>query len=168
MAYQMSSPLWPSKGENFFRNFVINPLKQQGPHCVSTVLAMLVNTSPEKFQESINTQDPVSWSNALKKHGLKLAYCPNDIRKLRFYADELLQLNDLFTLSYYTVKNSVEILHDPDASGWICGSHIVILHKGQIIDPASGKRYIMSDHKCLNFHTKRIFRVVPSDFQRGL
>ncbi|CAF5168391.1 unnamed protein product, partial [Rotaria magnacalcarata] len=35
---------------------------------------------PEDFQGNLNTQDPVSWSAALKPYGMKLAYCPHDAR----------------------------------------------------------------------------------------
>ena len=167
MPYHKSCPLWPDRAEHFFRDRVFHERRQSGPHCVSTVLAMLTGAEPETFQNRINTQDPVSWSRALRGFGLKLAYCPADVRKLRFYLPELLALDDLFTLSYYTPAQAAQILADPNDSGWICGSHIVILHRSEILDPATGQRLRAGTHQCAEFHSKRIFRVVPVGHERG-
>ena len=58
----------------FFRTIPIRHRRQMGPTCVSNVLAMLSNQLPEMFQKpqcELNTQCPVSWSDELKKHGMK-------------------------------------------------------------------------------------------------
>ena len=167
MPCQFNAALW-NADEDFFSSKEIKPIKQAGPHCVSTVLSMLTNQKPEYFQSSINTQDPVSWSIALNPFGIKLAYCPSDCRKIKFYADELVKINDLFLLSYYTSKNNNEILADPNDQGWVCPSHIVILHKSKIIDPAQGNETNIYEHKSLEKHAKRIFRVVPNNHPRGI
>ncbi len=167
MPYNKASAIWPNDDDCFFRDREIRRLRQSGPHCVSTVLAMLTDQVPEVFQGTVNTQDPVSWSAALRDFGLKLAYCPTDVRKLRYYLPDLLKLDDLFTLSYYSPTDST-ILADPNSNGWICGSHIVILHRSNIIDPATGSCVNIGDHDCVNHFTKRIFRVVPADHERGL
>lgn len=168
MPYNESCSLWPNHDEHFFREHSIQPLLQEGPHCVSTVLAMLTGEkSAEAFQGHVNTQDPASWSSALRPYGLKLAYCPTDVRKLSFYLPELLALDDLFTLSYYSPTNA-RILQDPDENGWVCGSHIVILHRSGIFDPANGKQLDATSHHCGDHYTKRIFRLVPTDHVRGL
>lgn len=167
MPYNYASKLWPTDSDSFFRDRSIAPQQQIGPHCVSTVLAMLTAQTPETFQGRINTQDPVSWSVALSEFGLKLAYCPTDVRKLRFYLPELIRLDDLFTLSYYS-PNDATILKDPDHNGWVCGSHIVILHRDKIVDPATGQSVHALSHSCGDRYTKRIFRVVPLDCPRGL
>ncbi|CAF1225866.1 unnamed protein product [Rotaria sordida] len=146
----------------------VSPTRQTGPHCVSTVLAMLTGKKPEDFQGKMNTQDPCSWSRVLQPYGMKLAYCPMDVRKLKFYMDKLIAFDDLFTLSYYTTLDPKEILADPDNAGWITGSHIVILHRNQIIDPVLGRTTPALEHECNDYHTKRIFRVVPCDYVRGL
>ncbi|CAF1333805.1 unnamed protein product [Rotaria sordida] len=150
---------------NYFEN--THPTRQTGPHCVSTVLAMLTGKKPEDFQGKMNTQDPCSWSRVLQPYGMKLAYCPMDVRKLKFYMDKLIAFDDLFTLSYYTTLDPKEILADPDNAGWITGSHIVILHRNQIIDPVLGRTTPALEHECNDYHTKRIFRVVPCDYVRG-
>ena len=168
MPYDAISPLWPQSNEPFFRDRTFEPIRQSGPHCVSTVLAMLTGTSPETFQGKINTQDPVSWSEALRQWGMKLAYCPADVRKLKYYMKELVALDDLFTLSYYTTNDPSAILGKPDSRGWITGSHIVILHRSKILDPQSGRETEAFEHECNKYHTKRIFRVVPADHSRGL
>lgn len=161
MPYDTNSKLWPTRNDVFFRNRVFYPQQQHGPHCVSTALAILTGTEPSHFDGRINTQDPRSWSAQLTPWGMQLAYCPTDVRKLKFYLEELLDLDDLFTLSYYTSHSAEEILADPDPSGWVCGSHIVVLHRDKIIDPASGKVIYAWGHACMGFHTKRIFRVTP-------
>lgn len=165
--YNRHTTLW-NKGEQFYRDREIRPLLQNGPRCVSTTLAMLTGQKPQEFQGKMNTQDPSSWSEVLKPYGLKLAYCPTDVRKLKFYMDELIALDDLFTLSFYTTDDAKAILADPDASGWVTGSHILILHRDQILDPATGNRTPAKEHYCNDHHTKRIFRVVPSNHFRGL
>lgn len=167
MPFDSTSTLWPTADDAFFRNRVVTPIQQYGPHCVSTVLAMLTSQTPETFQGRVNTQDPVSWSAALAAYGMKLAYCPTDVRKLRHYLPELLRLDDLFTLSYYSPTDA-SLLNDPNTEGWVCSSHIVILHRSQILDPASGTPVNALEHSCSDHFTKRIFRVVPQDSPRGL
>jgi hypothetical protein len=125
--------LWPNREENFFRNRLIEPIMQSGLTCVSTALGSLTGKGPEDFSNmqrecKLNTENPVSWSEALKPFEMKLAYLPFDARKLRFYMDELISLDDLFLLSYYS-GISLEILRDPDENGWVCESHVVILHR---------------------------------------
>ncbi len=168
MPYDLTSNLWPTRDEQFFRSTTLEPVRQSGPHCVSTVLGMLTGQAPETFQGCINTQDPASWSEALAAFGMKLAYCPTDVRKIRFYVPELLALDDLFTLSYYTPPDSRSILADPGEDGWVCGSHIVVLHRDEVLDPASGRRHDLAAFAGAEMHAKRIFRVVPAGHRRGL
>ena len=161
------SQLWSGPSEPFFRERSFTPRRQSGPHCVSTVLAMLTCQEPEVIRPEINTQDPVSWSDYLRRHGMKLAFCPTDCRRLRYYLEDLLALDDLFTLSYYSPTEPEAICADPNASGWVCGSHIVLLHRDQILDPASGSSCAAKEHHGMEHFTKRIFRVVTSNHPRG-
>lgn len=128
---------------------------------------MLTGQTPESFQNKINTQDPISWSDSLKPYGLKLAYCPTDVRKLKYYIDELIKLNDIFLLCYYCA-DEYTIMSDPRPDGWLCSSHVVILLRDQIMDPKIGASKLAKNHNCLEYHTKRIFRVVPANYERGL
>ena len=166
MPYDKSSELWPDSNERFFSNRELHVIRQSGPHCVSTSLAILTGADPSEFQGIVNTQDPISWSDTIRDWGMQFAYCPTDARKLRFYIPELIELDDLFTLSYYTKED--KILQDPDDSGWVCGSHIVVMHRDRILDPATGMEMMASDHHCNKCHTKRIFRVVPKSYRRRL
>jgi len=168
MPYNTPSRLWPNDHDSFFRDRDFIPVAQRGPHCVSTVLGIMTGAAPETFQPRINTQDPVSWSEALTPYGMKLAYCPTDVRKLEFYLDELVEFDDLFAVSYFTPEYPSAILRDPDEDGWVCGSHIVVFHRGSVIDPALGRRFAASAFPGLARHTKRIFRVVPAAYRRGL
>ncbi|GBC94983.1 hypothetical protein HRbin16_00769 [bacterium HR16] len=168
VAYNRSCRLWMNSEERFYSDKEIRPIRQQGPRCVATTLAMLTGEEPERFYPPVvNTQDPVSWSEALRPFGMKLGYCPTDVRKLRFYMEELVGYDDLFLLCYYT-SSGEEILSDPDETGWVCGSHVVILHRDKIIDPASGKVFPAYEHPCNDSHTKRVFRVIPVWHPRGL
>jgi len=168
MAYDLNNQLWLNKSEHFFQDEYITPVLQDGPHCVSTSLAILTGAEPEDFQGVVNTQDPISWSQSLGLYGMKLAYCPTDARRLEFYMSELIELDDLFTLSYYTARDEYEILSDPGDRGWIGGSHVVVMHRDQIYDPARGNVSDALKHHANIYHTKRIFRVVPIDHQRGV
>jgi len=168
VVYNLNATLWRKHDDCFFRALDIRPIRQRGPACVSTTLAMLTGKLPEDFQGKMNTQDPSSWSEVLQPYGMKLAYCPSDVRKLKFYMNELIAMDDLFTLSYYSSVDPKDILGDPDSAGWITGSHIVILHRDKIIDPATGTATPALEHYCNEHHTKRIFRVVSSDHIRGL
>lgn len=168
MPYDANSYLWPRCDEAFFRDRTFYAQKQHGPHCVSTTLGILTGEPPEHFQGIINTQDPVSWSAQLMLYGMKLAYCPTDVRKLKHYMAELVGLDDLFTLSYYTDNSPSAILGEPNGKGWVTGSHVVVLHRNKILDPQDGSETDAFDHPCNERHTKRIFRVVPKDHPRGL
>jgi hypothetical protein len=163
-----SSPLWPTRTEIFFRDRQFEPQRQEGPTCVATVLGTLTGQEAGVFVGRVNTQDPRAWSAALAPSGLRLAYCPTDARKLEFYREELIDLDDLFTLSYYTPDDPAQIFQDPDQEGWVCGSHVVLLHRHRILDPASGLALPFEEHPCVGKHTKRIFRVVPAGDGRGL
>ena len=172
MAPDITWSLWDNPDEHFYREQFIEPFTQSGLTCVATALGSLMGKWPAHFlglqeEGKLNTEDPVSWSDALRPFGMKLAYVPLDARKLRFFMAALVAINDLFLLSYYSGL-SLDILRDPDADGWVCESHVVILHRDQIIDPAIGERRPAFDHWCNLFHTKRIFRVVPANHRRGL
>lgn len=168
MTYDAKTVLWSSTDDQYFKEKLLTPVKQKGPHCVATALAIATNTAPSIFQGAINTQDPVSWSESLRAYGMKLAYCPTDIRKLKFYLPELLAYDDLFALSYYTSSDPERLLGEPDHRGWLTGSHIVLLHRNLIIDPAKGTTIAATQHRCNHYHTKRIFRFVPSNHERGI
>ena len=168
MPYDLNSQLWPNVEEVFFRDRELRVVRQKGPHCVSTSLAILTGAPPEEFHGIVNTQDPTSWSDKIKGWGMQFAYCPTDARKLRFYMPELLEWNDLFTLSYYTTLDRNAILGDPNPKGWVCSSHIVVMHRDKILDPASGLVTPAREHHCNDYHTKRIFRLVPAGHHRSL
>ena len=165
--YDLNSRLWANTDEHFFRDQKYVVVKQKNLNCVVVVLATLSGASPDHFKGVINTQNPVSWSEALKSWGMKLAYCPCDIRKLRYYMEELIELDDLFLLSYYTPV-SKRILKDPNENGWIGHSHIVILHGANIYDSKFEQAVPAKKHICNKHYTKRIFRVVPIGHDRGL
>lgn len=167
MEFDRNSRLWPNSEDSFFTDNDFHVIQQIGNTCVSTSLAILTGGEPKRFQDCVNTQDPISWSDKIRESGMQFAYCPTDARKLGCYIEELITLDDLFTLSFYT-EGPDEILGDPRSDGWVCGSHIVVMHRDKILDPQSGTVSDADKHSCKNRHTKRVFRVVPSDYYRRL
>ena len=166
-----NAPLWdpPNADEPqgpFFPEMAIEHTKQIGPSCVATTLAMIARTTgaeveADDFKTITNSQSPHSWSNALKPYGMQLAYCNHDARRIEHYIDELVELNDLFFLCFYSVNPP----SDPDANGKLCTAHIVTMHNDTIYDTAkhsgSGGVVLANDYTRLERQTKRIFRVVP-------
>ncbi len=57
MPYDLTSNLWPTRDEQFFRSTTLTPVRQSGLHCVSTVLGMLTGQAPET--QVHQTQDPL-------------------------------------------------------------------------------------------------------------
>ena len=166
-----NAPLWdpPNADEPqgpFFPEMAIEHTKQIGPSCVATTLAMIARTTgadvgADDFKTITNSQSPHSWSNALKPYGMQLAYCNHDVRRIEHYIDELVELDDLFFLCFYSVNPP----SDPDANGKLCTAHIVTMHNDTIYDTAkqsgSGGVVLANDYTRLERQTKRIFRVVP-------
>ena len=167
MFYKKNNQLWPDKNEQYFSEKNITPICQKRAHCIPTLLAMLTDMQPKYFHKRVNKEDPLSWSKTLEPFDMKLAFCSFDIRKIKFYIDELIEINDLFLLSYYDPIGHI-ILYDPDQDGWICGSHVVILYQNTVFDPIYGTVTLLKDHECIEHHTKWIFRVIPKDHKRGL
>lgn len=161
----ISASLWPNMTDCFFRDRSLSPRQQEGLTCVATCLAILSGANPGDFDGKINTQDPVTWSDALSPFGMKLAYLPTDVRKLRFYIEELVGYDDLFTLGFYIPREPAALLQDPQGDGWLCGSHLVVLHRDRIVEETSVRAV---DYSGLECHTKRVFRVVPVGHRRGL
>ena len=172
-----SAPLWDVEESDepvgpFFRDLQLNHIVQSGPTCVPTTLAMVANATgadvgPGDFMSIINSQSPHTWSKALEPYGLQLAYCNQDLRRLDYYIDELIDYDDLFLVSFY----SIDPPSDPDVNGKLCTSHIVTLHRGQIYDTAKkGAAGVSSanQYSRLERPTKRIFRVVPRGHPRCL
>jgi len=165
-----NAPLWYGTNETFFEDLELEHVIQIGPSCVPTTLAMIAratgaDVSVSDMKKVINTQAPHTWSNALKPFGLQLAYCNNDVRSLSYFIDELVALNDLFLLSFY----SSEPPKNPDSNGKLCTAHIVTMHKDEIIDTAKSNGVFKAEqYSRLTNRTKRIFRVVPFGHERCL
>ena len=95
--FDPSTAFWSQpEAKPFFRDLSLTHHVQIGGSCVSTGLSLLTGEEPISIRSQLNTQDPVSWSRYLQRHGMKLAYCSTDLRRLRHYVDELLAHDDLF------------------------------------------------------------------------
>lgn len=156
----VSSPTPP-----YFHHLKLKHSRQYGPTCVPTTLAMIARATgakvtTEDMKSVINTQAPHTWSNALKPFGLQLAYCNSDQRRIQYFIDELVALDDLFLLSFYS-RNPPS---DPNSEGKLCTAHIITLHRDTIFDTAKDRTFgemKAVDYERLERETKRIFRVVP-------
>jgi hypothetical protein len=168
-AFDAHSACWvPPEPTPYFQALHITHRVQVGGSCVSTGLSLLTREDPVDVRAQLNTQDPVSWSRYLQGHGMKLAYCSTDLRQLRHYVDELLVHDDLFTISTYSPGNPRDIGADPDPSGWVCGSHFVVLHRDMIYDTRAPHPVSLRQFGDLYRYVKRLFRVVPASHARGL
>src|SRR5210317_58562 len=137
-----TAPLWYASSVDesegpFFESLQLEHVRQIGPSCVATTLSMVANatganTTPEDFKAVTNSQAPHTWSEALKPYGMQLAYCNNDVRRLEYFVDELVDYNDLFFLCIY----SQDPPSDPQPSGKLCTAHIITLHGDTIYDTA--------------------------------
>ena len=162
------SRLWPAPDGRFFPDLTIRHRRQVGGSCVSTCLSLLSGEDPELIRHQVNTQDPVSWSAYLRPYGMKLAYCPTDLRRLKHYVPELLALDDLFAIGTYSPEEPREIGAEPDDEGWICSSHLVLLHRGTVHDTRFEQPCELVRYRDRNRYVKRLFRVVPAGSARGI
>ncbi|DAC60826.1 MAG TPA: hypothetical protein D7I03_01565 [Candidatus Poseidoniales archaeon] len=165
--------IWKGDEDTYFNGLKIQHRKQVGPSCVATTLSMIVeslgfNASPEHFKAVTNSQCPQSWSDSLKPFGLQLAYCNTDVRRLKYYVEELALLKDLFLVSFYSTDPPFDI----DSNGKLCTAHIVTMHKDMIYDTAKLANYggvsKVQNYTRLDRPVKRIFRVVPLGHERCL
>ena len=133
--FDHSSALWRhSRQENDYRDLPLTRRRQIGGTRVSTGLSLLTGEEPRTIRDQINTQDPVSWSDYLVGHGMKLAYCSTDRRRLKLFLPEMLAIDDLFAIGIYSPADLEDIGRAPDPSGWICGFHFVLLQRDAIYD----------------------------------
>lgn len=171
--YNSDCRLWPVE-EHFFRDLELRARRQAPGQCVRTVMAMLTGRDPGDFVGPVigdyefNTQDPLTWSKALERYGMKLAYISTDCRPIHAYIPTLIKMDDLFLISYYVPTNPENIMRDVGYGEMLCSSHIVILHRNRIFDPMMEASLEATQHCSTHKFTKRIFRLVPADHDRGL
>jgi hypothetical protein len=167
--HDLSSGLWGNQmPQRFFPDLRLTHRVQVGGSCVSTGLSLLTREAPGQIRRSINTQDPVSWSCYLMGHGMKLAYCNTDLRRLKHYVQELLALDDLFALSTYSPTAAQAIGTEPRAGGWVCSSHFTLLHRDTVYDTRLPAPVLLRDYPDCERYVKRMFRIVPLLHPRGL
>lgn len=167
--FDHTSVLWPAgASEKYFTSLRIEHRTQVGGTCVTTGLSLLTGEEPESIRRAVNTQDPVSWSQYLSKHQMKLAYCPTDLRRLKHFIPEMLAIDDLFVIGIYSPENVIGIGREPDEKGWICGSHFILMHQNKIFDTARDEPVTATKYPRLECYVKRIFRVLPRWHGRGL
>jgi hypothetical protein len=63
---------------------------------------MLMEKKPKDCRSKMRTQAPSSWSQVLQPYEMKLAYCPIDVHQLKFYMKEVVAVDGIFILNYYT------------------------------------------------------------------
>ena len=105
--------IWRGDDNTYFKDLTIQHKKQLGPSCVATTLSMIVESlgftaDVDYFKEVTNSQSPQTF-DSLKPFGLQLAYCNTDVRRLRYYVEELASLKDLFLISFYSTDPPFDI-----------------------------------------------------------
>jgi hypothetical protein len=167
--YKPIMPLWSkdSPSENLFDEKYPMPImvKQRPKKCIAACLAIVSAQSDEVF-DAVNSLDPYAWSIALQPYKLKLAFCSVVPCSLRHYIPELIQLNGLFILSLYTGRLP-EITANVDAKGNNGAYHTVVIYGDKIYDPC-GTVYNLSESHHGMFNVKNLFRVVDSNYARGI
>lgn len=167
--FDSASQLWANQPMvAYFRDRIIQHRQQVGGSCVSTCLSLLTGQAPTEVRRHVNTQDPVSWSQYLQSFDMKLAYCPTDLRRLKHYLPDLLAIDDMFTISTYSPSDASSIGAEPDENGWVCGSHIVLLHRSTVYDTRYDAPIALNAYADNQRYVKRLFRVVLVDHTRGL
>jgi len=99
---------------------------------------------------------------------MKLAYCPTDLRRLKYFIPEMLEIDDLFAIGIYSPENVIGIGREPDEKGWVCGSHFIVMHRDRIFDTARDEPVTAAKYPRLECYVKRIFRILPDWHSRGL
>jgi hypothetical protein len=74
----------------------------------------------------------------------------------------------LFLVSTYSSTNPLDIGAEPDAKGWVTGSHLVLVHRSRVYDTRHYAPCELDAYVDLDRYVKRIFRVVPLHHPRGL
>ena len=161
-------PLWPDSSQRFFPSLQLNSSPVPGTFSIASIISSLTGADLETIMDQVEANDPLSWSLVLSEFGMKLAYCPTDVRRVIHYLDELVKLNDVFIVSFYTPERPPRILAEPDNLGWVCGMHSVLILRDMVYDPYLDVRQSIYAHHSRHFHTKSIFRVVSADCERGL
>ncbi len=163
--YKPCAPLWSALSPEVKNDRIdIQIIKQAPKKCVATCLAMLTHQNPDIF-DSVDKDDPYSWSVALKPYNLKLVYCNTQPITLKHYRDELEELNDLFLIGLYTSDKVNQITAPLNKKGTNGSSHLVLLKGQTVYDPNEAIYHLEYFDE---YHVKRIFRVVPLDYERGL
>ena len=172
-----NAPIWWNDDDSetgpFHHDMEINHIQQRGPSCVPTTLAMLASTRgiqvyPDEVMPKINSQAPHTWSKFLQEYGMQLAYCNTDVRRLSHIIEELVELDDLFLVSFYSGEPPFD---PPDGEGKLCTAHIVTLHRSIIIDTAKSRLsgvVSATEYSRLENPIKRVFRVVPAGHRRSI
>ena len=130
-----------------------------------------IDTAPVTTTDLLHTnfvskEDEYSWSCGLNQFGMKLAYCHTEPVALAHYVPELITLDDVFLVTLYTDKVN-KITAPLDVKGSNGGSHTIVVCGSKIYDPA-GIIYELAESHHKTFMTKRIMRVVPLAYARGL
>lgn len=169
MEFDAFGTLWPDHNpEGFARHLTLTHQRQIGGTCVPTGLAVISGEPVATIRRQVNTQSPSNWSDYLAQHGWRLAYCNTDFRRLKHYLPELIAHDDVFVLCTYSSTDPYEIGQEPDEEGWVCGSHFFLLQGDTIYDTRYSQPMPVALYVDRERYVKRIFRLVPSDYQRAI
>ncbi|CAF1404661.1 unnamed protein product [Adineta ricciae] len=82
--------------------------------------------------------------------------------------EELIGLDDLFALNFYTASNPEDIFGNAYHTAFVTQSDLIMLHRDKIYHSTRHQYVPARDHRCVNYHTKYIFQVPSATHDRGL
>ncbi|CAF1582907.1 unnamed protein product [Adineta ricciae] len=89
----------------------------------------------------------------------------NIVRRLD---QQLIGLDDLFALNFYTASNPEDIFGNAYHTAFVTQSDLIMLHRDKIYHSTRHQYVPARDHRCVNYHTKYIFQVPSATHDRGL
>ena len=150
MQLSKRASLWPSREDCFFKDSKLNS-KKLGEISVFKLLATLTDAKQEFFKERMNKYYPIDLFNAFMWLGFRVVPCLTYNPSLKFYIDELIKLNDLFVIIYFTNKSV--------GKGLIRNGRVTVLFRDRLY-LADGSRSIQMK-ECPDKQLIGIYRIVP-------
>jgi len=154
--------------EIFFHNKNFVPAQHDSCSAAAAALATICCCNVWDMENRIVPSNPRTWLLALQDFGLNLEYWTTWLCEMRWFMSDLLMVDDLFLLCYYTTVSPDEVMAFESQGMTTECFHIVILHRCAIIDPVLGECESAFLHPCNGMLARWIFRVVPAERQGWL
>lgn len=147
-------------GTRYYDDLEVLHLKQVVNACVPTSIASVVGEDPSIFYKTMNNCCPISWSKHLKSFGMKLKVQNATFRPFAKLLEDLKKTGYLYLVGVYC--GQLRHIEQHARKGTTCPSHMFVVHKGKVYDPAQSEKIDAAPHYAEHW-VKRLFRVVPLD-----